>query len=56
MAIEGEGFFQVQRPDGTIAFTRDGSFSMSDTGALVTNGGYRLLPGITIPRMPPTSA
>ena len=50
MAIEGEGFFQVQRPDGTIAYTRDGSFSMSDTGALVTNGGYRLLPGITIPQ------
>lgn len=49
MAIEGEGFFQVQRPDGSIAYTRDGSFSFSDTGALVTNGGYRLLPGVVIP-------
>lgn len=50
MAIEGEGFFQVARPDGSIAYTRDGTFGMSDTGALVTNGGYRLLPGVTIPQ------
>lgn len=49
LAIDGDGFFQVQRPDGTIAFTRDGSFSISDTGALVTNGGYLLMPGITVP-------
>lgn len=49
IAIDGDGFFQVQRPDGTIAFTRDGSFSISDTGALVTNGGYLLVPGITVP-------
>jgi flagellar basal-body rod protein FlgG len=48
-AIEGDGFFQVQRPDGTIAYTRDGSFTISDTGQLVTNGGYLVLPGITIP-------
>jgi len=48
-AIEGAGFFQIQRPDGTIAYTRDGSFNLSDTGALVTNGGYLLEPGILVP-------
>jgi flagellar basal-body rod protein FlgG len=50
VAIEGEGFFQVQRPDGTIAYTRDGNFTISDSGALVTNGGYLLLPGVTVPQ------
>ena len=49
MAIEGEGFFQVQLPNGTLAYTRDGSFSISDQGALVTNGGYGMAPGISIP-------
>lgn len=49
LCIEGEGFFQVQRPDGSTAYTRDGSFTLSDTGALVTNGGYRVLPGVTVP-------
>ena len=49
LAIEGDGFFQVQRPDGTAAYTRDGSFSLSDTGTLVTHGGYTVLPGVTIP-------
>jgi len=49
VAIEGEGFFQVERPDGALAYTRDGSFNLSDTGALVTNGGYLLEPGIIVP-------
>ncbi len=49
LAIEGEGFFQIQRPDGSLAYTRDGTFTISDTGALVTSGGYRLLPGVTVP-------
>ena len=49
VAIEGDGFFQVERPDGTVAYTRDGSFNLSDTGALVTNGGYLLEPGIVVP-------
>ena len=47
IAIEGDGFFQVEKPDGTTAYTRDGSFSVSDTGALVTNGGYKVLPNVT---------
>ena len=49
IAIEGIGFFQVQRPDGTTAYSRDGSFSLSDTGTLVTHGGYTVIPGITVP-------
>lgn len=49
LAIEGVGFFQVLRPDGTTAYTRDGSFSVSDTGTLVTHSGYSVVPGVTIP-------
>ncbi len=49
IAIEGIGLFQVQRPDGTTAYSRDGSFSLSDTGTLVTHGGYTVIPGITVP-------
>ncbi len=49
IAIEGDGFFQVERPDGKIAYTRDGSFSLSDSGSLVTAGGYLVQPGITVP-------
>ncbi|MGQ0646123.1 MAG: flagellar basal-body rod protein FlgG [Gemmatimonadaceae bacterium] len=49
LAIEGEGFFQIQMPNGTVAYSRDGSFSISDTGALVTSGGYGVIPGIKIP-------
>jgi len=49
MAINGNGFFQVQMPDGTTAFTRDGSFHIDATGQLVTNSGFQLTPAITIP-------
>ncbi len=49
LTIEGDGFFQIERPDGTIASTRDGSFSLSDSGAIVTSEGYVVQPGITIP-------
>src|SRR5206468_11262996 len=49
LSIEGEGFFQVQRPDGTTAYTRAGSFTISDTSSLVTSDGHMLHPGITIP-------
>ncbi len=48
-AIEGDGFFQVQMPDGSTAYTRDGSFTVSDQGALVTNEGYTVEPGVTVP-------
>ncbi|MBL8988208.1 MAG: flagellar basal-body rod protein FlgG [Gemmatimonadales bacterium] len=49
LAIEGDGFFQIQRPDGSLGYTRDGSFTLSNTGALVTGSGYLVQPGITIP-------
>ncbi|HVP06721.1 MAG TPA: flagellar basal-body rod protein FlgG [Candidatus Acidoferrum sp.] len=49
LAIDGDGFFQVQRPDGTTAYTRDGAFKMSADGRVVTSDGYYVLPQITIP-------
>lgn len=49
LAIEGEGLFQVQMPNGTMAYTRDGSFNISDTGTLVTSAGYTVVPGIKLP-------
>ena len=49
VAINGRGFFQIQRPDGDLAYTRDGNFKVSDQGDLVTASGYIVQPGITIP-------
>ncbi len=49
LAIEGEGFFQVQLPNGGTGYTRDGAFEMSDTGTLVTSGGLTVLPGVKVP-------
>ncbi|RTL33619.1 MAG: flagellar basal-body rod protein FlgG [Burkholderiales bacterium] len=49
LAIQGKGFFQVTMPDGTTAYTRDGSFQMDAQGQLVTNNGYLVQPGITVP-------
>lgn len=49
VAIQGNGFFQVQMPDGTTAYTRDGSFQKDANGQLVTSEGYPILPAITIP-------
>src|SRR3546814_5400788 len=49
MAINGAGFFQVLKPDGTTVYTRDGSFSVSAEGRLVTGDGYSLQPDINIP-------
>jgi flagellar basal-body rod protein FlgG len=49
LAIKGQGFFQVQLPDGTTGYTRDGSLQVDGTGQLVTNNGYVVHPGITIP-------
>lgn len=47
--IQGQGFFQVQMPTGEIAYTRDGSFQLSQNGTLVTASGNQLQPTITIP-------
>lgn len=49
VAINGGGFFQVLMPDGTTAYTRDGSFQVNSQGALVTSSGYPVQPAITIP-------
>ncbi len=49
VAVRGNGFFEIQLPDGTNGYTRDGSFQVSSTGQLVTNNGYTVQPGITIP-------
>ncbi|MBU6259540.1 MAG: flagellar basal-body rod protein FlgG [Burkholderiales bacterium] len=49
LAISGNGFFQIQMPDGTTGYTRDGSFQINANGQLVTNAGYTVQPGITIP-------
>jgi flagellar basal-body rod protein FlgG len=49
VAINGRGFFQVLMPDGSFAYTRDGSFKMSPEGELVTASGYRVQPAISVP-------
>ncbi len=49
VAVLGNGFFEVQMPDGTTGYTRDGAFQVSATGQLVTNNGFTVQPGITIP-------
>ena len=49
VAINGNGFLQVQMPDGTTAYTRDGSLTQNAQGQLVTPTGYLLIPQITLP-------
>ncbi|HZW14182.1 MAG TPA: flagellar basal-body rod protein FlgG [Noviherbaspirillum sp.] len=49
VAIQGDGFFQVLMPDGTTAYTRDGSFMVDNQGQLVTASGFAVQPAITIP-------
>ncbi|MFN0314232.1 MAG: flagellar basal-body rod protein FlgG [Burkholderiales bacterium] len=49
LAIEGNGFFQILMPDGTSAYTRDGSFQMNSQGQVVTADGNPMQPAITIP-------
>ncbi|MEM1048914.1 MAG: flagellar basal-body rod protein FlgG [Pseudomonadota bacterium] len=49
IAIRGEGFFQIQLPDGRTAYTRDGSFELDANGTLVTVDGYTVEPNITFP-------
>ena len=50
VAINGAGFFQVLMPDGTTAYTRDGSFQKDKDGQLVTASGFPVQPAITIPQ------
>jgi len=49
IAIQGDGFFQITQPDGTTAYTRDGSFKIDQNGTLVTADGFLLNPQITVP-------
>lgn len=49
IAIQGAGFFEVALPDGTAAYTRDGSFQINSEGQLVTSSGFLIQPAITIP-------
>jgi flagellar basal-body rod protein FlgG len=49
VAINGKGFFQVSMPDGSIAYSRDGSFQQDSQGQLVTSSGFPVTPAITIP-------
>ena len=49
VAVEGEGFFQVQLPNGAVGYTRDGSFQISDDGTLTTQEGFVVVPGIQVP-------
>jgi flagellar basal-body rod protein FlgG len=49
LAIQGRGFFQVQRPDGTIAYTRAGNFFLNNQGQIVDPQGNTLIPNLTVP-------
>lgn len=50
IAIDGRGFFQVSMPDGSLTYTRDGQFQLSEDGDIVTAEGYPLEPGINVPQ------
>lgn len=47
--VNGEGFFAIQLPNGSLSYTRDGAFSVDNTGTLVTKHGYKVFPGFTFP-------
>jgi flagellar basal-body rod protein FlgG len=49
LAIEGRGFFEISLPDGTNAFTRDGTFQIDQNGEIVTSHGFKMQPSVTIP-------
>jgi flagellar basal-body rod protein FlgG len=49
VAIQGQGFFQITMPDGTTGYSRDGAFKLNAQGQVVTNNGYLVQPGITVP-------
>lgn len=50
LALNGDGFFQIELPDGETAYTRNGIFQVNQDGEIVTTQGYRLQPGFTIPQ------
>ena len=50
LTIEGDGFFKILQPDGTVAYTRDGAFKITENGEIVTTDGLSLEPAITLPQ------
>jgi len=50
VAINGRGFFQILMPDGTVGYTRDGTFQVNNQGQMVNASGYLLQPAVTIPQ------
>ncbi|WNW11155.1 flagellar basal-body rod protein FlgG [Pseudomonas sp. DTU_2021_1001937_2_SI_NGA_ILE_001] len=50
MAVNGRGFFQIMQPDGTLAYTRDGTFHLNSNGQIVTSNGFALEPAIVVPQ------
>ena len=48
MRLQGEGFFQIRKSDGTVVYSRDGSFKISSEGTIVTPSGYVLEPGVKV--------
>lgn len=50
IAIQGEGYFAVEMPDGDIGYTRSGNFQLSPEGVVVTSDGYPISPGVTVPQ------
>ncbi|MBT6096676.1 MAG: flagellar basal-body rod protein FlgG [Rhodospirillaceae bacterium] len=49
LALQGKGYFQITMPDGTTAYTRDGTFQLNASGQVVTHDGYTVQPGLTVP-------
>jgi flagellar basal-body rod protein FlgG len=49
MAIQGRGFFQILMPDGSVSYTRNGTFQLDADGQIVTSSGYPLQPSMTVP-------
>ncbi len=49
LALDGDGYFQVQLPGGELGYTRAGNFNRSPEGLLITSEGYQVMPGITVP-------
>ncbi|MFK0088926.1 flagellar basal-body rod protein FlgG [Pseudomonas sp. BJa5] len=49
MAIDGRGFFQILQPDGTVSYTRDGTFHLNSDGQIVTASGFALEPAVVVP-------
>src|ERR1700739_3455270 len=50
LAVQGDGFFKILMPDGSFAYTRDGSFNLDSQGRIVTANGNVVQPGVTVPQ------